>query len=59
MKDSNSKIVIVENEVQLAKILPLKDKLKLKAIIQISGKIVNSYGRLIMNVSDKKQFSPI
>lgn len=55
IKDSNSKIVIVENDAQLQKILPFAEKLELLAIIQYDNKL-NSSQQLPANVYTWTQF---
>jgi long-chain-fatty-acid--CoA ligase ACSBG len=52
LDDCKSQIVVVENKVQLAKILKLKDVVSLRAIIQYSNEpIENTYNGLVMSWS--------
>jgi long-subunit acyl-CoA synthetase (AMP-forming) len=50
IRDSSSQIVVVENKTQLDKILPLKEKLNLKAIIQYTGAIADDKNGFVKSV---------
>lgn len=52
-KDSETQIVVVENQTQLNKVLPLKDTANLKAIIQYSGEVSDQYKGKVMSVCFK------
>ena len=51
IKDSGSKIVVVENTQLLEKVIKCKDSCNLKKIIQYSGTIENNYQGLVINVN--------
>ncbi|CAF0978778.1 unnamed protein product [Brachionus calyciflorus] len=48
LRDSGSKIIIVENKQLLDKVINYKDQLGLKKIIQYSGTIENNHGGFVM-----------
>ncbi len=51
LKDSKSQIVVVENKMQLLKILKAKEKgLQIKKIIQYSGPVENGFDGLVIDV---------
>jgi len=51
-KDSESQIVVVENQNQLNKVLPLRDRINFKAIIQYSGEVTDKFDGLVMSWSE-------
>jgi hypothetical protein len=50
IKDSNIQIVVVEDQAQLDKVLPLRNKLNIKTIVQYSGSVTNDHGGFIKSV---------
>ena len=50
-KDSNTQIVVVENKLQLDKVIALKSKFKFKFIIQYTEEIVDNHDGLVISVS--------
>lgn len=49
LEDSNTRIVVVENKMQLSKILNCKSPVK--RIIQYSGNVENNHDGLVMSVN--------
>lgn len=50
LSDSKSRIVVVENKIQLDKILKSKDRTNLIKIIQYTGTVENNHDGLVVDV---------
>jgi long-subunit acyl-CoA synthetase (AMP-forming) len=57
LKDSKSEIVVVENSELLKKLLDCRDECNIKAIIQYSGEVENSYNGLVIKWDDFLRYS--
>lgn len=55
LKDSSSEIVVVENQLQLDKILKCRSTCNIKAIIQYKGMVLDNHNGLVYSVSQIKK----